>query len=153
MVYLIINWVLSAVGLLGVAFLAPGFRVSDFASAVIAAGIVGLVSALIGLTLRYAGSIAIVFSLALLGVLDTFLFRLSGLLIPGFAMNGFVPAICGAVALVCVNIATLRYATSLREDFDWDSQAAEAADFDPEKPEQESPHTPFQSKSLVSSHR
>lgn len=150
MVYLIINWVLSLIGLLGVTLFVPGFRVSDFASSVIASGMVGLVSALIGLALRQAGPITVVFSLALLGVLDTFLFRLSGLLIPGFAMNGFVPAVSGAIALVIVNIVTLRYSASLREDFDWD---AETTELQSEELERERPRTGFEAKKLVSSHR
>ncbi|HWR54832.1 MAG TPA: phage holin family protein [Bryobacteraceae bacterium] len=149
MVYLIINWFLSLMGLLGVTLFVPGFRVTDFASAVIAAGLVGLVSALIGLTLRHIGPIAVVFSIALLGVLNTFLFRLSGLLIPGFAMNGFVPAICGAIALAVVNVATLRYAASLQDDFDWDVEPSESA---PEQFEQAA-EPRFEAKKLVSSHR
>lgn len=150
MVYLIINWVLSLIGLLAVTLFVPGFRVSDFASSIIATGIVGLVSALIGLSLRHAGIIAQVFSLVLLGILNTFLFRLSGLLIPGFAMNGFVPAIAGAIVLAIVNIATLRYAASLHEDFDWEAQST---GFEVEEPEREPRGARFQAKKLVSSHR
>lgn len=154
MVYLIINWILSVIGLLAVTFFVPGFRILDFGSALIAAGIVGLVSALIGLMLRHAGLWALVLSVALLGVFNTFLFRLSGLLIPGFAMNGFVPAIAGAVALIVVNIVTLRYGAALRDDFNWDEEtAADSPRLDaPAAPTQrEQTRTGF--RNLVSSNR
>jgi putative membrane protein len=136
MVYLIINWVLSAMSLLGVTIFVPGFRIGDFASALIAAGIVGLISSILSLGLRHIGAAGVAIVGPLLFIFDTFLFRVAGLVIPGFAMLGFVPAISGAVALMAVHLVTLRYEASIREDYDWDSAPAQpssdtAAEFAP----------------------
>jgi hypothetical protein len=58
------------------------------------------------------------FTLAVTGTLlllaDTFLFRVSALLVPGFAMLGFLPALAGATLLLGLNLALLR--VPLKED-------------------------------------
>ncbi len=107
--YLIVNWVFSSLGLFAVSATLPGFRVLDYQSALLAAGTVGLVSALVATGFKeITGSSALTVSGILLFVLDTFLFRLSALLVPGFAMNGFGPAIAGAVVLLAVSGLTAR---------------------------------------------
>jgi putative membrane protein len=121
MAYLTINWVLSALSLLGVAVFVPGFRVTDYGSAVVACGVVGLLAALLGGVLKHTGGVAaLVGWSAIMLVIDLLLFRLSGLLIPGFAMRGFVPAFAGAAALVAVSLLTLRWAQRIRTEFDWE---------------------------------
>lgn len=116
MVYLIVNWVSSVACLLAVAGLLPGVRVQEFGSALFAAGIVGLLSALLGLSLKYANASPGL--LALCGffftVIDAVLFRVSALVVPGFTMKGFVPAIVGALALLTLNLVLMRL--PLRDD-------------------------------------
>ncbi|HOL73348.1 MAG TPA: phage holin family protein [Bryobacteraceae bacterium] len=115
MVYFIVNWVSSAVGLLLVAALLPGFRITDFQSAVIACGVVGLLSAGLGSLLKHAASyLTVALFGGLLLIVDAFLFRLSALLVPGFAMLGFLPALAGAALLLALNLALLRI--PLKED-------------------------------------
>lgn len=110
MVYLIVNWVSSVACLLVVAGLLPGVRVQDFGAALLAIGIVGLLSALLGLSLRYANSSVGLVALCsfFLTVVDAFLFRVSALLAPGFTMGGFFPAIVGAIVLLSLNLALMR---------------------------------------------
>ncbi len=121
MAYLTINWVLSALSLLGVAIFVPGFRITDYGSALIAAGSVGLVAAMLGALLKYISGVAGLLAWsALMLLVDLFLFRLSGLLIPGFAMRGFLPAFAGALALVAVSLLNLRWAHRIRAEFDWE---------------------------------
>ena len=110
MVYVILNWVLSVGCLLVVAGLLPGVRVHDFGSALVATGVVGLLSAILGLFLKYAGGTArlmVVYGF-FLAVADAFLFRVSALVVPGFTMRGFAPAIVGALALLALNLVLLR---------------------------------------------
>ncbi len=115
MIYFILNWVSSVVGLLLVAALLPGFRITDFQSALIACGVVGLISAGLGSLVKHAtGPLAMAITGALLLLADAFLFRLSALLVPGFAMLGFFPALAGAVVLLVLNLALLR--VPLKED-------------------------------------
>jgi uncharacterized membrane protein YvlD (DUF360 family) len=115
MVYFILNWVASVVGLMLVAALLPGFRVTDFQSALIACGVVGLISAGLGTLVKHStGPLTLAVTGALLLAADTCLFRLSALLVPGFAMLGFLPALAGAALLLGLNLALLR--VPLKED-------------------------------------
>ncbi len=122
MVYLIVNWVLSIICLLAVSGLLPGVRILEFQSALAAAGVVGLLSALLGVILRHAtGALALAVSGFFLAVVDAFLFRVSALVIPGFTMRGFTPAIIGALALLVLNLALLRWPL---KDNPFDSESA-----------------------------
>lgn len=115
MIYFILNWVTSVMGLMLVAALLPGFRVTDFQSALIACGVVGLISAGLGTLVKHAtGPVTIAVTGTVLLLADTFLFRLSALLVPGFAMLGFVPALAGGTLLLGLNLVLLR--VPLKED-------------------------------------
>lgn len=119
MVYLIINWVLSTMSLLGVAALVPGFRVTEFESELLAAGVVGLLSASLGLILKHVNRIVTAaMSGAFLFLMDALLFRMSALMVPGFAMSGFFPALAGAAVLLALNVVLLRILPAKAEGFD-----------------------------------
>src|SRR5271167_4531925 len=49
---LLLNWLLSAVALLIVSFFVPGFKVQGFKEALIAAIVIGLINATLGLLLK-----------------------------------------------------------------------------------------------------
>jgi len=120
MVYLIINWVLSAASLLVLASILPGFGILEVQAAILATGMVGLISALIGMLLKQvAGVVTLAMSGAFLFLVDAFLFRLIALLVPGFAMEGMYPAFAGALLLLGLNIALLRWLPH-HEPFDED---------------------------------
>jgi putative membrane protein len=116
MVYLIVNWVASVLGLLVVASLVPGFQVLEFESALVATGVVGLISAGLGAMLKNAsGAVSLVLSALFLLIVNTLLFRMSALVVPGFAMHGFTPAIAGAAMLVALNLGLPRI-VALKDD-------------------------------------
>lgn len=118
MVYLIINWVLSTVSLLILVSVLPDYRVNEFEAVLLATGVVGLLSALLGLTLRRSlGPLSVAMSAAFLFLVDAVLFRVSALMVPGFAMRGFAPALAGAVLLLALNLALLRYVHVKDEGF------------------------------------
>ena len=52
MLHLIVRWFLSALGLVIVAHVVPGFRVASFGAALVAALVIGLVNATLGLFLK-----------------------------------------------------------------------------------------------------
>jgi putative membrane protein len=109
MVFLIVNWMLSALGLFLLSAILPGFRVMEYESALIAAGAVGLASGLIATLVKDVDGVpALTISALLLVFADTILFRLSALLVPGFAMAGFAPAFAGALLLLALNAVVLR---------------------------------------------
>jgi putative membrane protein len=108
MVFLIVNWVLGASALFLLTNIFPGFRVTEFQSAILAAGVVGLISALIATILKQVTSPAVlVISAVLLLIVDTFVFRVTALIVPGFAMQAFLPAFAGALLLVAIHLVVL----------------------------------------------
>ena len=103
---LLLNWLLSAISLLIVAHLVPGFYVRSFTAALVAALVIGLVNATLGLLLKI-----ITFPLAIL-TLGIFwwvinalmLLFASTLLAPNFVVRGFWPAFWGAIVLSLLNM-------------------------------------------------
>src|SRR5580700_8777842 len=102
---LILHWVLSALALLIVAHLVPGFIVTGFIPALIAALVIGLLNATVGLFLKI-----ITFPLSIL-TLGIFLLVINGLMIllassvvPGFHVSGLGPAFWGALVLALLGM-------------------------------------------------
>jgi putative membrane protein len=102
---LILNWILSALSLMIVAHLVNGFVVTDFVAALIAALVIGLVNATIGLVFKI-----ITFPLTLVTfgifwfVINAIMLLIAAAFVPGFSIRGFLPAFIGAVVLSLVNI-------------------------------------------------
>lgn len=103
---LLLNWLLSAISLLLVSKVMPGFYVRGFTAALIAALVIGLVNATIGLFLKI---ITLPLTLLTLGVfwwvINGFMLMFaSALLRPDFMVSGFIPAFLGAIVLSLVNM-------------------------------------------------
>jgi putative membrane protein len=106
---LLLNWLLSAIGLLIVSYLLPGFHVSGFGAALIAALVIGLVNATLGLFLKV---ITLPLTILTLGIFwwvinALMLLLASAILSPRFVVTGFWPAFLGAIVLSLIN-AVLR---------------------------------------------
>jgi putative membrane protein len=102
---LILHWILSAIALLIVSHLVPGFHVSGLWPALIAVLVIGLLNATVGLFLKI-----ITFPLSIL-TLGVFLLVINGVmillaahLVPGFHVSGFLPAFWGAVVLALLGM-------------------------------------------------
>jgi putative membrane protein len=103
---LLLNWLLSAISLLIVSHLVPGFHVRSFTAALIAAVVIGLVNATLGLFLKV---ITFPLSILTLGIFwwvinALMLMFASALLSPNFVVRGFWPAFLGAIVLSLVNM-------------------------------------------------
>ena len=105
MLKLLLHWILSAIALLIVAHLVPGFVVTGLVPALIAALVIGLLNATVGFLLKI-----ITFPLTIL-TLGLFLLVINGLmilvasaLVPGFRVDGMVPAFLGAVVLAILGV-------------------------------------------------
>jgi len=104
MLYLITNWFIGALSLMIVAHLVPGFIVRSFGSALIAAVVIGLVNATIGLLLKIMTLPLTILTFGLfLYVVNAFLLQLAAAFVSGFSIDGFFPAILGAVVLTIVH--------------------------------------------------
>jgi putative membrane protein len=102
---LLLIWLLSAIALLVVSHLVPGFHVNGLLPALIAAVVIGLLNATIGLFLKI---ITIPFSIITLGifllVINGIMILLASAVVPGFHVNGFGPAFWGAVVLALLGM-------------------------------------------------
>jgi putative membrane protein len=109
---LIVNWLVSALSLVIVANVVPGFEISGFGTALIAAIAVGLVNATLGLFLKIITFPVTILTLGIFWiVINALMLKLASALVPGFAIRGFLPAFLGAIVLSLVNLG-LRYLVS-----------------------------------------
>src|SRR5262245_21928050 len=100
----LLHWLLSALSLMIVAHVVPGFRVAGFGTAMIAAVAIGLVNATIGILLRLLTLPLTVLTFGLFSlVLNALLLWMAASLVPGFIVAGFVAAFLGSIVLALVN--------------------------------------------------
>jgi putative membrane protein len=106
MIYLIANWFLSALSLVIVAHVVPGFSVRSFGTALLAAVAIGLINGTIGLLLKVLTLPLTVLTFGLfLFVVNALMLMLASAVVPGFRVDGFLPALLGGIVLALVNTA------------------------------------------------
>src|SRR5580693_8128919 len=96
----LIHWLLSGVALIIVANILPGIQVESFGSALIAALVIGLVSATLGIVLKI---ILLPFIFLTLGIvyflINGMMLKLASELVPGFRVDGCMTAVFGSILL------------------------------------------------------
>src|SRR5271157_5565472 len=98
MLKLLIHWLLSAAALLAIAHFVPGFHVAGLAPALIAALVIGLLNATLGLVLKIVTFPITILTLGLfLLVINALMILLASHLVTGFRVTGWIPALIGAV--------------------------------------------------------
>ena len=109
--YWLIHWLLSGAALLIVSWVLPGIEVDGIGSALIAALIIGLVSATVGLILKIILLPFIILSLGLVYFLiNGLMLKLASALVRGFRVNGCMPAVLGSILLSIVDYVLNRLA-------------------------------------------
>ena len=107
----IIHWLLSGVALIIVANILPGIQVDSFSAALIAALVIGLASATVGLVLKIILLPFIVLSLGLVYFLvNGLMLKLASEFVPGFRVIGCLPAVLGSILLTVVDYLLNRVA-------------------------------------------
>jgi putative membrane protein len=102
---LLLHWILSALALLLISHFVPGFIVTSFTVALIAALVIGLVNATIGTLLRIISFPITILTLGLfLLIINALMLKLAAALSPGFQIIGFLPAIEGAIILAVAHM-------------------------------------------------
>ena len=107
MIHLLLRWLVSAVLLLVVSHLVPGFEVDNLRSALVASLVIGFVNATLGFFLKivtFPLSI-LTFGVFLLVINALMLMFVSGL-VRGFVVRGFAPAFWGALLLALLGMLT-----------------------------------------------
>lgn len=102
---MLLHWVVSALAVWITSRVVPGFYVNGALAALIAAVVIGLVNATLGLFLK-----VITFPLTLLTlgifwlVINAVMLELASAFVPGFHIQNFVAAFWGAIVLAVVNM-------------------------------------------------
>lgn len=112
---MLLNWILSAVLLLVVSHLVPGFVVTSFMAALIAAVVIGLINATLGLFLKVITFPLTIFSFGIfLLIINALMLILASHFVPGFVIHGFTPAFWAALLLALLHMF-LRWIMPKRE--------------------------------------
>jgi len=102
---LLLHWVLSAIALIVVAHVVPGFYVRGLAPALIAAVVIGLLNATVGLILKIVTLPLSILTLGLfLLVINAVMILVASVVVPGFRVVGLGPAFWGAALLALLGM-------------------------------------------------
>jgi putative membrane protein len=105
MLRLLVRWLLHALALLIVTRIVPGFHVRNFESALIAALVIGLLNATLGLLLKIVTFPLAILTLGLFFlIINAFILRLASGVVPGFYVTSFGAAFIGAAVLAVLNL-------------------------------------------------
>jgi putative membrane protein len=118
MLRMLLNWLLSAIALLLVAKIVPGFHVDGFSAALWAALIIGFINATIGFFLKL---ITLPLTIVTLGifwwVINALMLELATVFTPRFRIDGFVWAFVGAIVLALVQMLLRWLVMPPREEY------------------------------------
>jgi putative membrane protein len=102
---LLLNWILSALALWIVSQVVPGFIVHGVAAALIAAIVIGLVNATLGLFLKIVTFPLTILTLGIFWlIINAVMIELASMFVPGFHITSFAAAFWGAIVLSIVNM-------------------------------------------------
>ncbi len=105
MIKLLVQWILSAVALLAVSRIVPGFIVRGLGPALVAAIVIGLLNATVGFFLKIVTFPISILTLGLfLLVINGLMILLASNIVNGFHVRGFAPAFWGAVVLALLGM-------------------------------------------------
>ena len=100
MFQMVIQWVLSAIALMIVSRLVPGFEVSGLIPAMMASAVIGFLNATLGMALKVITFPLVVLTFGLfIFVVNGLVILLASKLIVGFNVYGIQPAVMGSVVL------------------------------------------------------
>ncbi len=104
MLGILVTWVISAISLLIVAYVIPGFKVDSFKTALLAALVIGLVNATLGIFLKIVTFPLTILTLGLFWlIINAAMLLLASKIVDGFNLSGWLPAIFGSILLTIVN--------------------------------------------------
>ena len=105
MLRMLIHWVVTAVAVWITSRVVPGFWVDGASSALIAAVVIGLVNATLGLFLKVVTFPLTILSLGIFWlIINALMLELASVVVPGFHIRSFGAAFWGAIVLSIVNM-------------------------------------------------
>ena len=101
---LIVRWLILTIAILSAAYFIQGISVSSFTAAFFAAAVLGILNALFRPVLILLTLPINILTLGLFTfIINAALLKLTAALIPGFDLQGFWPAVLGALVISIVN--------------------------------------------------
>jgi putative membrane protein len=101
---LLLHWLISALALWIVAHFVPGIFVSGPRAALVAALVIGLINATLGLLLKVITFPLTILTLGLFWfVINALMLELAAGFVKGFEVHGFFPAFVGAILMMIVS--------------------------------------------------
>lgn len=105
----LIHWLLSALAILIVSWIIPGIEVESFGAALLAAFVIGLAGATVGLILKV---VLLPFIIVTLGIvyflINGLMLKLASEFVAGFRVNGCLPAVVGSILISIVEYVLSR---------------------------------------------
>jgi putative membrane protein len=103
---IVITWAIAAVAVWVAATFVPGIHYTDWVSIVLFAAVLGLVNALVKPIITALALPMVVLTLGLvMFIINALLFLLAAAIVPGFDVDGFLPALIGSVLVTIVTTA------------------------------------------------
>jgi putative membrane protein len=104
MLRLLVHWILSAVALMLVAKWVPGFVVTGFGTALVAAILIGLINGTLGMILKVITLPLTIITFGIFWfVINALMLKFAASLVGGFQIRGFWPAFVGSLILSVLN--------------------------------------------------
>jgi putative membrane protein len=104
MVRLLVQWVLSAVSLMGISKLLPGVHVKNFGTAMVVAAVYGVLSVLFSWLLGVVFFLPMLLTFGLFAlVINAILLFVTDQLVEDFAIDNLITTLIAAVALTILN--------------------------------------------------
>lgn len=101
---ILISVVLNALALLITAYIVPGFHVASFTTAILAAVVLGVVNTVIKPILSFITAPLTILTLGLfIFVVNAIVLFIAAAIVKGFTIDGWIPAILGAIVLSLVS--------------------------------------------------
>lgn len=117
MLRLLLHWILCAIALLLTSALVPGFKVQGWTTALVAALVIGLLNATVGLLLKIITFPISILTLGLfLLVINAIMIMVASNLVTGFNVSGLGPAFVGAIVLALLGMLFKRVARDPAHD-------------------------------------
>ncbi len=96
--------VVTALALMAAAYIIPGFKVDNFSSALVASIVLGIANAVIRPILLFLTLPINILTLGLFSfVINIIMIGLAAFFVPGFSINGLLPALLGSIIVSFVS--------------------------------------------------
>ena len=104
---LIVRWIINTLALFAVVKLIPGYHARGWGALIVAAAVLGLLNAVVKPVLYFITYPLTVITLGLFViVLNVAMLKLTDWLVPGFGVDGCLPAVLGVLLLSIVSFVT-----------------------------------------------